>query len=96
MRWLTVILISLLAFISEIVGQAADAHAEGEVDVAEIIFGHIGDSYGWHITEWSGRHVVVPLPCIVHSSTGWHVFMSSKIEHGHEYEGLFIVLGKGE
>ena len=63
---------------------------EAKVDIAEIIFGHIGDSYGWHITEWNGRHIVIPLPCIVHSSTGWHVFMSSKIEHGHEYEGLFI------
>ena len=61
-----------------------------EVDVGEILFGHIGDSYGWHITEWNGSHIVIPLPCIVHSSTGWHLFMSSKLEHGHEYEGLFI------
>ena len=61
-----------------------------EVNVSEILFGHIGDSYGWHITEWNGEHVIIPLPCIVKSSTGWHCFMSSKIEHGHEYEGLFI------
>ena len=61
-----------------------------EVNVSEILFGHIGDSYGWHITEWNGEHVIIPLPCIVRSSTGWHFFMSSKIEHGHEYEGLFI------
>ena len=61
-----------------------------EVNVSEILFGHIGDSYGWHITEWKGEHVIIPLPCIVRSSTGWHVFMSSKIEHGHEYNGLFI------
>ena len=61
-----------------------------EVNVGDILFGHIGDSYGWHITEWNGRHVTIPLPCIVRSSTGWHFFMSSKIEHGHEYEGLFI------
>ena len=58
--------------------------------MSEILFGHIGDSYGWHITEWNGEHVIIPLPCIVRSSTGWHFFMSSKIEHGHEYEGLFI------
>ena len=72
--------------------QPAEASSEeaDDVDVSELVFGHIGDSYGWHIPEWSGRQVVVPLPCIVHSSTGWHVFMSSKIAHGHEYEGLFI------
>ena len=61
-----------------------------EIDVGEILFGHIGDSYGWHITEWNGKHVTIPLPCIVRSSTGWHFFMSSKIDHGHEHEGLFI------
>ena len=88
MRWIAVILISALMFLSQ--PASASGHSEGEVDVAEIIFGHIGDSYGWHITEWNGKHVIIPLPCIVYSSTGWHVFMSSKIEHGHEYEGLFI------
>ena len=86
MRWLSIILISLLTFMA----QPVSASSEGETDVAEIIFGHIGDSYGWHITEWNGRHVTIPLPCIVYSSTGWHVFMSSKIENGHEHEGLFL------
>jgi F-type H+-transporting ATPase subunit a len=64
--------------------------SDADVDVAHMLFGHIGDSYGWHITDWNGRHVTIPLPCIVYSSTGWHVFMSSKIEHGHEHEGLFL------
>ncbi len=63
---------------------------ETEVNIGEMLFGHIGDSYGWHITDWNGKHVTIPLPCIVRSSTGWHFFMSSKIGHGHEYEGLFI------
>lgn len=88
MKWLKVILlVALMVFAVPL----SAAHAqEGEVDVAEMLFGHIGDSYGWHITDWNGSHVTIPLPCIVHSSTGWHVFMSSKVEHGHEYEGLFL------
>lgn len=88
MKWLKVIsVIVLMAFAVPL----SAAHAqEGEVDVAEMLFGHIGDSYGWHITDWNGSHITIPLPCIVHSSTGWHVFMSSKVEHGHEYEGLFL------
>lgn len=61
-----------------------------DVDVAHMLFGHIGDSYGWHITDWNGEHISIPLPCIVKSSDGWHAFMSSKVEHGHEYNGLFI------
>ena len=88
MKWLKVILlVALTAFAAPL--SAAQAQ-EGEVDVAEMLFGHVGDSYGWHITDWNGSHVTIPLPCIVHSSTGWHVFMSSKVEHGHEYEGLFL------
>lgn len=63
---------------------------EPSVDVASILFGHIGDSYGWHITDWKGEHISIPLPCIVRSRTGWHVFSSSKIEHSHQYEGLYI------
>ncbi|MBQ6689369.1 MAG: F0F1 ATP synthase subunit A [Bacteroidales bacterium] len=69
------------------------SHAEadtGEVDIEQMLFGHIGDSYGWHLTQWNGRHISIPLPCIIRSSTGWHVFMSSRIEHGEQYEGLFL------
>ena len=62
-----------------------------EVDVSHVLFGHIGDSYGWHITDWKGNHVTIPLPCIVYSrQSGWHAFMSSKIEHGHSYKGFAL------
>ncbi|MBR4775552.1 MAG: F0F1 ATP synthase subunit A [Bacteroidales bacterium] len=36
-----------------------------EINVPEIIFGHIGDEYEWHITEWKGKPIAIPLPCIV-------------------------------
>ena len=88
MRWVRIILLMLALVCSEISGRADNDAAE--IDVGEILFGHISDSYGWHITDWNSHHVSIPLPCIVRSSTGWHVFMSSKLEHGHEYEGLFI------
>lgn len=60
------------------------------VDVSEIVFGHIGDSYEWHITDIGSTSVVIPLPVIVKSTTGWHVFLSSRLEGGETYEGLFI------
>ena len=60
---------------------AGDAD-DDSVDVAHLLFSHIGDSYGWHITDWNGKHVSVPLPCIVRGSGGWHVFMSSEIAMG--------------
>ena len=105
MRWCKYIFVTLFAsFCLAVLPAVASAvHADTlsehsathgdsaeEVDVAELVFGHIGDSYGWHITTWKGNHITIPLPCIIHSSTGWHVFMSSKLEHGEIYEGLYL------
>ena len=90
LRLILVIALLLCPVVTGRAGDGVDHEQSSEIDVGEILFGHIGDSYGWHITDWKGKHVTIPLPCIVHSSTGWHFFMSSKIEHGHEHEGLFI------
>ena len=64
---------------------------EEELNVQEIIFEHIGDAYEWHITTWGNTEISIPLPIIVYSSeTGWHSFLSSRLEHGSEYEGFQI------
>ena len=63
---------------------------EEPLDIAEIIFEHIGDDYQWHIFSWGEKHVVLSLPVIVHSSTGWHVFSSRRLEHGESWKGLKI------
>ena len=55
-------------------GKDEGAEAGGsEINVAEIIFEHIGDEYEWHITEWKGKAIAIPLPCIV-IEDGVHVF----------------------
>ncbi len=81
----------------EVPSQTQDAitlqeEEEHTVDVKEIVFGHIGDSYEWHITTWGKTHITIPLPIIVYSgNTGWHVFLSSRLEeNGGTYEGLSI------
>ena len=71
----------------------AETGGEGEVDVNELIFGHIGDAYEWHIATFGDVHLTIPLPVIVKSSTGWHVFSSSRLEGGEEYEGLYVAEG---
>lgn len=63
-----------------VVEQAA---REAEFDMQSYIFGHIGDSYEWHITEFKGREIIIPLPCIV-IDNGVHVFSSRKMaENGY-------------
>ena len=89
--WRNILMMIMLALVPAIAGaDIAHGSDEDKVDVAGLVFGHIGDSYGWHITKWKGHHVTIPLPCIVHSSTGWHVFMSSELEHGGIHEGLYL------
>ena len=93
LRYIGTVLMLLVAFL-----QGANAREESEtdykeqqVDVNEIVFGHIGDSYEWHITDIGDTPIAIPLPVIVKSSTGWHVFLSSRFEEGNgEYEGLYI------
>ena len=92
------LLISLLLAVAAPSAGAQEAHpsAEAPIDIAEIIFSHIGDEYEWHITEWKGRPLAIPLPVIVKSSTGWHVFSSERLSHGKTYEGLYIDPEKGK
>lgn len=69
---------------------AVPVEEEG-LDMNEYLFGHIGDSYEWHITTINGKSVSIPLPVIVCSKiSGWHLFSSHHLEGGEAYEGLFI------
>ena len=91
LRIISVVVAMAMSMAMPLVSGAENTHEQNiEVDVAEILFGHVADGYGWHLTTWKGHHVSIPLPCIVRNSTGWHMFMSSKLAHGHQYEGLFI------
>ena len=76
MKKLWLILISLLML-------PLAAGAQEDIDMKSYIFGHISDSYEWHITGINGREIAIPLPCIVIDG-GVHVFMSHSMEeHGY-------------
>lgn len=74
---------------------ASSPDAGGAVlDMKEYLFGHLGDSYGWHITTINGHHITIPLPCIVIDG-GVHIFSSAALEHG-EGSGEYRLAGPGE
>lgn len=94
MKRFSVIFIAL--FLPLVCAFAEHGQQEEDLNVTELIFEHVGDAYEWHITTIDGHHVSIPLPCIVYSKTaGWNVFSSSRIAHGHCYNGFFIA-GEGE
>ena len=59
--------------ISSVIPVEAEGSHEEDINASEIIFDHIGDAYEWHITEWKGKPVAIPLLCIV-IDKGVHVF----------------------
>ena len=61
---------------------------EGEVDVKELIFDHLGDAYGWEVPF--NHSVRIPLPIIVWGQDGLHCFMSNRITGGETYDGFKI------
>ena len=63
-----------------------------EVNPQEIIFDHLGDAYGWEVPFNHSKRI--PLPVIVRAQDGkWHVFMSSRLENGEQYDGFQIAKG---
>lgn len=76
---------------SVIPGEAGVSHSpQEEINIGEIIFEHIGDEYEWHITEWKGKPIAIPLPCIVIDG-GVHVFTI-----GHAAENGYILNSDGK
>ena len=87
--WYIVVCLMMLPALGLRAQEAQEAEEES-VDLPGIIFGHIGDAYEWHITDWGEKSIAIPLPVIVHSrTTGWHVFSSRHLEEG-EHEGFHI------
>ncbi|WP_298650883.1 F0F1 ATP synthase subunit A [uncultured Proteiniphilum sp.] len=63
-----------------------------ELNAKEFISEHLSDSYEWQIVSDGTKHIAVPLPVILYSkTTGWHLFPSSRFQHGTtSYHGFKI------
>jgi F-type H+-transporting ATPase subunit a len=86
------IVISVALFFAPTAFVNAEDAKEPDLDVTELILDHVGDAYDWHITTIDGHPVSISLPVIVRGSDGaWHIFSSSRFEHGHAgYKGFYI------
>lgn len=67
-----------------------------EFNAGEMIMEHVADAYSWHIATFGHTHINIPLPIILYSRhSGFHIFMSSKFNHGHlPYKGFQIAHGE--
>ncbi len=79
-------------------GHESDAHVEEGFNAGKFVIEHVSDSYDWHIVSFGDKHISIPLPIILyskspelHENKSFHVFMSSKFQHGHSpYKGFQI------
>jgi F-type H+-transporting ATPase subunit a len=63
---------------------ADHAHSEpAGFNAGNMIMHHIQDAHDWHILDWKGHPVSIPLPIIIyHGQRGLDIFMSSQFHHG--------------
>ena len=93
-------LFSVLFFAISIVGFASEdkeSSDEKEFDPKEMILHHVKDAHGFHLWDWKGHAVSLPLPIILWTDNGLTTFSSSKFHHddtGHtiveENGGKFV------
>lgn len=87
---MTVVLVAVTSFSMK--ASAGEDGESGKIDTKTIIFEHLGDGYGWEVPFC--HSVRIPLPVIVRDyEGGWHVFSSSRLMHGGEYDGFKIAEG---
>ena len=80
-RLLCVTALMLQAFVGTAKAAGQDA------DIKEVVLEHIKDSYDWHITDIGDKPLVIHLPVIVNSSTGFHVFSSARFSEEADANG---------
>ena len=72
-----------------------DHSEKGEFNAGDMIMEHISDAYDIHL--WG--HTSIPLPVILYTDAGLHVFSSGSFDHGHavvESKGEHFVLAAGK
>ena len=90
-------LTTILCPISSLGGVAGGPGDDNEkFQPGDMIMHHILDAHDWHILNWKGHAVSIPLPIILlHEGRGLKVFSSAKFDHGHStYQGYKLVYGK--
>lgn len=92
-KHLCIIALFFVSLLSAQANSASEDNKQPQIDVKEIVLGHMSDAYEWHITTWNGHHISIPLPIIVKSEEGgWHVFSSARFHDSADgsYQGFYL------
>lgn len=67
---------------------------EEKFDAVKMIMHHIADAHDFHILDWKGHAVSLPLPIILYTDKGVVTFMSSEFHHNDD--GTVVVEKDGQ
>lgn len=70
MKYFRQLFYSLLLALLILPNSALASEKGGGVNLQNILWGHIKDSYEWHITNIGDTPIIIDLPVIVKTSTG--------------------------
>ena len=91
MKWVKHIVCLLVLLTTTLSMAGAETNEKSQsLNVSEIVLEHIKDSYDWHVTDIGNRHIVINLPVIVKSSTGWHVFSTAEFASQPDAKGYRV------
>lgn len=71
-----------------------ESDGESEFNVTDMIMHHIKDAHEFHITDWDGHAISIPLPIILWTDNGLVTFMSSEFQH--DDSGTVVVEKNGQ
>lgn len=71
----------LFFFLLAFRGASASDTTNAEFNVASFIMHHIADAHDWHIADFNGHAISIPLPVILYTDNGIKLFSSSKFHH---------------
>jgi F-type H+-transporting ATPase subunit a len=95
---LSVSLLTTNLWAQEIEGSnVSSKQQDKEIDVKELILGHLADSYEWHLFTINEKAITIPLPIILYSKkNGFNIFSSSQLENVHSLDKPFYIAPNGK
>lgn len=88
---LTILMVASFSVFASDPKDESHGEKQKEYNAGEAIIEHIIDSYSWHILDYNGHSVALPLPVILIDEGKFYCFSSAKFEHGHaSYKGFEI------
>jgi F-type H+-transporting ATPase subunit a len=89
-----VFLLFIFSFSASFSSTVESSENSEEFNVTDMIMHHIKDSHEFHILDWNGKGVSIPLPVILWTEQGLVTFLSSEFHHDDDAKEVVTIKGQ--